>query len=411
MALKMIFLLPAVCSAVLGFRKHSNADDMNTGEDVWIPFSLEAGHVQYFNPMRGNVSNSVPKGARSTKHIASLVESLHKEGVAMECMPKCGWQCGTPKCNQNCKPKCNQPVCQTRCAKPDVNNCHVSCGDHPTCSVVCPPGAETPVCAEGEQCTDPRCETQCSSPKGCQVICGTGADANCHNDCAPPKCEWECIKPQENECPKPDCKMVCEPNPKCKPSRASYTLPRLPDNHDVVHEFNANPYDGQWQEGSWGSCQCVQGVQYRSVSCSTGNDADCPGPRPSSSQPCMKCTGRRGFNKGSFDGRGSFDPLASVGSSDFDAGLSRSGSGLSSSSGSSDFEGSRGRRTRRRSRREEEDEDDVDDPRPRGFPSSATVWLWVGILVLLCAVVAVVIWGTRKSRTQAARQEGEAARF
>mmetsp|Transcript_59296 Transcript_59296/g.129868 ORF Transcript_59296/g.129868 Transcript_59296/m.129868 type:complete len:437 (+) Transcript_59296:139-1449(+) len=405
----------------LSLRKSEVVTDMGA-EDFWIPFSMGHNKVQYFNPMRSNVSDFVPAGARAATQVAML-EVGATESMTEGCMPKCGWSCGTPNCNQACKPRCNQPVCQTRCKKPDLNDCRVTCAAEQQCSVVCPPEAETPVCREGEQCTDPKCETQCSRPKGCAIQCGAGMDALCHNACAPPKCEWDCKKPEESECPKPECKMVCEPNPKCKPSRTSYALPKLQDNHDVVGEFNADGMGGQWHEGSWSDCQpviptgvtnCGIGMQRRAVYCSTGNDADCSGPRPADSQRCHKeCSNSElrpfdgGESLGSSSGQGDLIGSSSSGSHDFEDGddvkgpgprrtsreqpLDEAALGSSSSSGSSDFEEEE--RPRKRHRRHSED---TEESAALGLLPTSTVWLFVALVLLLCVVVALFIFCTNK---------------
>mmetsp|Transcript_24990 Transcript_24990/g.60588 ORF Transcript_24990/g.60588 Transcript_24990/m.60588 type:complete len:404 (+) Transcript_24990:119-1330(+) len=403
----MRVILAAVAPFVAGALSFRRADKHMDGEDVWIPFSLKEGVVNYFNPRLGNVSAVVPAGGRASEKVALLQSGVHEQ-LQEGCVPKCGWSCKNENCNQACKPKCNQPVCQTRCKRPNPNNCRVTCGSEQECAVVCPTD-QPPVCKEGEQCTDPRCETQCSKPKGCKLVCDTPLDDQCHNECAPPKCEWECKRPEEGTCPKPECTMVCDPNPKCKPSHASYAIPKVPENHDVVAEFTAAGM-GTWQTGPWSSCQAVMGAcgsgqQRRPVYCSA-DDGDCQGARPQDSQRCHKeCTGVSSSGGDSFGDSGSF-------------GLSSSGSSGSNSFEPEEEKPKKGRRQHHRRQRQEpqpeddlassssggssyEDQDDYDSP-PRGSRDGAKkereemMWMVGGGALLILLVGAIVYVTSRR---------------
>eukprot|EP00451_Oxyrrhis_marina_P006615 CAMPEP_0204275034 /NCGR_PEP_ID=MMETSP0468-20130131/25523_1 /ASSEMBLY_ACC=CAM_ASM_000383 /TAXON_ID=2969 /ORGANISM="Oxyrrhis marina" /LENGTH=404 /DNA_ID=CAMNT_0051251315 /DNA_START=116 /DNA_END=1330 /DNA_ORIENTATION=- len=404
----MRVILAVVAPFVAGALSFRRADKHMDGEDVWIPFSLKEGVVNYFNPRLGNVSAVVPAGGRSSEKVALLQSGVHEQ-LQEGCVPKCGWSCKNENCNQACKPKCNQPVCQTRCKRPNPNNCKVTCGSEQECAVVCPTD-QPPVCKEGEQCTDPRCETQCSKPKGCKLVCDTPLDDQCHNECAPPKCEWECKRPEEGTCPKPECTMVCDPNPKCKPSHASYAIPKVPENHDVVAEFTAAGM-GTWQTGPWSSCQavagpCGSGQQRRPVYCSA-DDGDCQGARPQDSQRCHKeCTGASSAGGGdSFGDSGSF-------------GLSSSGSSGANSFEPEQEKPKKGRRQHHRRPREEpqpeddlassssggssyEDQEDYDTP-PRGSRDGAKkekeemMWMVGGGALLILLVGAIVYIASRR---------------
>jgi len=286
--------------------------------DIWMPFSMGHGRVQYFNPSTNEVVSKLPPGASpATEHVAALsvngtlesssghpVRSLSftqqsgsqpyigtdaQKKMDEACMPKCSWDCGTPHCNAVCKPKCAEPVCQTRCPKPDYKSCEVQCNESPRCHVLCKAGE---LCNElgkngfptdgSEKCSNPKCDVNCGKDPTCFLKCPSNP-IHCHNVCAPPKCEWDCTQPEV--CSKPDCKVTCSAK-KCSDS-TKYELPALEKSDFPVKQFMASngpahaADSASWVVGEWGSCtsSCTQS---RPCGCPSGS---CAG-QPQCSRPC-----------------------------------------------------------------------------------------------------------------------------
>lgn len=120
------------------------------------------------------------------------------------CLPQCRYECTDPKCDETCTPTCLAPECQTRCPKMSdasfQKTCKMTCQE-PKCENQCPKtGCGNSECA--------LCKTVCHKPE-CSVTCAP----DCTTVCKQPKCTWDCAKP--TDCPKPECKMVCEDAPGC----------------------------------------------------------------------------------------------------------------------------------------------------------------------------------------------------
>mmetsp|Transcript_38199 Transcript_38199/g.91816 ORF Transcript_38199/g.91816 Transcript_38199/m.91816 type:complete len:499 (+) Transcript_38199:93-1589(+) len=195
---------------------------------------------------------------------------------AKSCFPHCTWNCTQPVCNQDCSPDCEQPKCQTRCPKPDYTKCKIDCNT-PHCTTFCPKDA----CAEGqgESCSSPKCSTRCAKPS-CSLNCD--GHVPCQHVCHPPKCTWNCRSPKE--CPKPQCRLVCEKALGCA---QNYELPPLSPEYTVQKSFSADR--AHWITYAWEKCgtQCGKAVQNRKVVCSTGVDHECAfSPKPATQQEC-----------------------------------------------------------------------------------------------------------------------------
>mmetsp|Transcript_1417 Transcript_1417/g.2999 ORF Transcript_1417/g.2999 Transcript_1417/m.2999 type:complete len:515 (+) Transcript_1417:133-1677(+) len=199
------------------------------------------------------------------------------------CVPHCGWNCTKPVCEQNCKPDCAVPSCQTQCPKLGAGafaGCKVRCGE-PNCAMYCPPDP-----CQGRKtldCITPKCTTHCEKPK-CTVDCGD--NLGCKTVCPTPLCTWKCSKPAS--CPKPKCKMSCEMAPRCGMQTLSVPPPAAGER--VMSRGQARMRAAQWELGQWTGCssQCGDGVRTRQVRCSAGNEAWCPGPRPSHKEKCSE---------------------------------------------------------------------------------------------------------------------------
>ena len=196
--MRAVFGLPAMVAGI----RHATIDLPSDSYNVWIPFEMKAGFVQYFNPEENRVVDHLPYGAKAISKKPALLqgdgdaaippelESVVTDEQGEKCSPYATWKCDHLVCEQNCRPECEQPVCQTRCADTDFSTCQLKCDEHPTCSTYCPhqQPCNTTNAAGEPDCQQPACDTHCGDPV-CHLQCGQGA-VNCKPVCADPVCSW-----------------------------------------------------------------------------------------------------------------------------------------------------------------------------------------------------------------------------
>mmetsp|Transcript_102271 Transcript_102271/g.234495 ORF Transcript_102271/g.234495 Transcript_102271/m.234495 type:complete len:545 (-) Transcript_102271:95-1729(-) len=276
--------------------------DENQAAGIWFPIHKEE-ETYYYNPVRGVSVWVLPQGAITAavqRDPAAWDNSSAPEGAIIgstivpldkrkSCVPHCAWNCTQPVCEQNCKPLCPVPACETRCPKLGsgaFQGCKVNCGE-PNCAMFCP---ETDICPNGTKVMGcPKCSTRCDKPK-CVLDCAN-ADTGCKTVCPEPTCQWDCKKPES--CPKPDCHMVCEKPPDCLGGQLAVPVP-MPEGWEKKGDGKAKKQDARWETGTWNSCstECGDGIQVRTVYCSSGHDEDCGGAKkPALSRPCENHSG------------------------------------------------------------------------------------------------------------------------
>ncbi len=109
-------------------------------------------------------------------------------------------------CHPECRYECNDPVCEAECTsvfKP--LNCRVQCTGNYTgncryaCDILQPPNE-----CESEHC--PAAEIVCT-----ELHClGLPGGITCEVLCDALQGSWKCTKPSEQNCPLPECELMCD---------------------------------------------------------------------------------------------------------------------------------------------------------------------------------------------------------